>query len=436
MIGVSGQVAAGVLEQLPRFSEYDPGSVGEGSLDPLGLASVAEKIADRLAPGLRARMSHPRFVTLSAVGTLSCQDLAGMVSSDEKTTFEIAFEWLVVEALVRYPGADRLRGLPGSQKAKRAMSLSRRLSAADYLAGPRNFGFTGVYRPFSQDVGVLDLRGLPGPYAEELLLGWEADQGLAGFVGGGPGTPGVKLRREIAKQTAEALHRGHCVAPLTLLKDLASVSAPGEAGERERAVMLRLVAHSRHPVRDELTALLRAGMPPPEATQREVALSLLPRSRGATRDALNAAIEFETAATAIDNTFRRMLAYAVSLGGVFTVAQGAATLRLSDLAAQLGGLTSSAVEAVACLDGGLAHEVVDCLREFDHAMGAEAFVSALIARHHEVQDAKGKRMWIDPLKQRWVVRTPYRRQDPNLSDDFWTHPMRLHTLVAFLRACA
>jgi hypothetical protein len=431
-------VAAGFVEQLPRFSQYDPGAVGEGSLDPLGLAAVAEKIADRLAPGMRARMSHPRFVTLSAVGAFACQDLAGMVSSDEKTTFDIAFEWLVVESLVRYPGADRLRGVPGSQKARRAKSLSRRLSAADYLAGPRNFGFTGVYRPFSQDAGVLDLRALPGPFAEELLGAWEADQDQAGFVGGGPGTPGVKLRREIAKETAEALHHGRCTAPETgwFLAKLASVSAPGEAGQLERAVMLRLVTDSRHAVRDELTRLLHASMPPPEATQREVALSLLPHSTGATRDALNAAIEFETAATAIDHTFRRMLAHAVSLEGAFTVAQGAATAGLSGIAARLGDLTASAFSAVARLDEALAHEVVDCLREFDHAMGAEEFVSALIARHQEVQDAKGKRMWIDPLKQRWVVRTPYRRQDPNLSDDFWTHPMRLHTLVAFLRASA
>ncbi|WP_432830653.1 hypothetical protein [Dactylosporangium sp. CA-092794] len=435
---VSGLVAAGILEQLPRFSEYDPGAVGEGSLDPLGLAAVAERIADRLLPGLRARMSHPRFVTLSAVGAFACQDLLGVVSSDEKTTFDIAFEWLVVEALVRYPGADRLRGVPGSQKARRAKSLSRRLSAADYLSGPRNFGFTGVYRPFSRDAEVLDPRGLPGPHAEELLLEWEADHGLAGFVGGGPGMPGIKLRREIVKQTAEALRHGRCVAPPTgwFLSDLASVCAPGEARARERAVMLRLVVHSRHPVRDELTALLRDGMPPPEATQREIALSLLSRSRGAAHDALHAAVEFETAATAIDNTFRRLLAYAVSLGGAFTIAQGMATPRLSDLAARLGDLTRSAVEAVARLDEGLAHEAVDCLREFDHPMGAQEFVDALIARHQQIQELKGKRMWIDPVKHRWVVRTPYRKQDPDLSDDVWAHPMRLYTLVSFLRACA
>ncbi len=431
-------MAAGVLNQLPRFSAYDPGAVGEGSLDPLGLAAVAEKIADRLAPGVRARMSHPRFVTLSAVGSFACQDLVGVVASDEKTTFEIAFEWLVVEALVRYPGADRLRGVPGSQKARQAKSLGRRLSAADYLSGPRNFGFTGVYRPFSQDCDVLDLRGLPGANAEELLLAWEADQEKAGFVGGGPGTPGVRLRREIVKETSRALDLGRCDAPPTgwFLSDLASVSAPREAGVRERAVMFRLVEGSRHAVRNDLTTMLRASMPPPEATEREVARRLCDRAHGATREALHAAIEFETAATALDNTFRRMLAHAVSLGGAFAVAQGVDTPGLSALAPRLGDLTGSAVSAVTGLDETLAHEAVQCLGDFDHAMGAKELVEALIVRHQQVQDAKGKRMWIDPLKQRWVVRAPYRKQNPNLSDDVWAHPMRLHTLVSFLRESA
>ena len=49
---------------------------------------------------------------------------------------------------------------------------------------------------------------------------------------------------------------------------------------------------------------------------------------------------------------------------------------------------------------------------------------------------KGKRMWIDPVKKRWVVRPPYRNQRLDLVDEDWTHPMRLHTLVAFLKATA
>jgi hypothetical protein len=52
-----------------------------------------------------------------------------------------------------------------------------------------------------------------------------------------------------------------------------------------------------------------------------------------------------------------------------------------------------------------------------------------------VQELKGKRMWLDPIKsRRWVVRPPYRNQSLDLVDEVWTHPMRLQTLVAFLGA--
>ena len=125
-----------LLEQLPRFSAYDPGAVGEGGLDPLGLSAVADRIADVLAPGVRARMSQPRFVTLSAVGAIAYQTLHGLTADDGKTTVDIAYEWLVVEAMVRHPGNGRTEGLPGNQKAARAKQMNERLSRRTYLNGP------------------------------------------------------------------------------------------------------------------------------------------------------------------------------------------------------------------------------------------------------------------------------------------------------------
>ena len=143
-----------LLDQLPRLSAYDPGAVGEGGLDPLGLAAVADRIADKLAPGIRARMSHPRFVTVSAIGAIAYQALHDLTADEGKTTVDIVFEWMVVEAIVRYPGNGRPEGLPGNQKASRAKAAGMRLSRRTYLSGPRVFGFTGVYRPLSRDARV------------------------------------------------------------------------------------------------------------------------------------------------------------------------------------------------------------------------------------------------------------------------------------------
>lgn len=429
-------MTAALLKQFPRFSEYDPGAVGEGSLDPLGLASVADRVADKLAPGVRARMSQPRFVTLSAVGAYACQQLSQVVAADGKTTFDLAFEWVVVEALVRYPNPDRLRGLPGSQKAQRAVKTKERLSASTYLAGPRVFGFTGVYRPFALDSHVLGADGLPAEQADRLIQSWTQDQGLGGFIEGAPGSEGLRVRREIEKECRAALGSDHVTAPQTgwLMQRIADTMAPREAKSRERAALRQLIVNAQHEVRDELTALLSGSMPASDASQFSIASVLASAASPPTKRALDAAIEFENCATAIEYAFRRLLGYATSLGGVFSIEQATSAPQLSALAPRIGALVSRAVDAVAELDDALAHEVVACFVHFDRALAAGEFVEALIARHQLVQEAKDKRMWIDPLKDRWVVRPPYRQQRMDLVDEDWTHQMRLRTLVAFLEA--
>lgn len=427
-----------LLGQFPRFSEYDPGATGEGSLDPLGYAAVADQIADQLAPGVRARMSQPRFVTLSAISAFACQPISEVISSDGKTTFDLAFEWLAVESLVRYPDPGRLKGVPGSHKAQRAAKTKERLSAARYLAGPRVFGFTGVYRPFSLDAGVLGRDGLPGPNAERLIVQWEQDQDLDGFVSGSAGSPGMRLRREIERECLATLNVGYVTAPPTgwLMKWIADSMAPREAKASERAMLRELIVGGVHDVRCEITKLLLSSMPSREATQLEVVRSLTARASRVTGIALEAATAFEDCATAIDYAFRRLLAYGASIGNAFSVVQGVETPQLSDLAPRLGNLVRRAMDAVALLDEALAHKVADGFSLFDRALSPAEFVDALISRHQQVQEAKGKRMWIDPIRGKWVIRPQAPGQSLDLDDSHWTHPMRITTLVDFLRATA
>ena len=54
---------------LPELTAWDPGFTGEGSLDPMGLAAISDRLAERLIPGVRARMQSIRFVTAMAVAT-------------------------------------------------------------------------------------------------------------------------------------------------------------------------------------------------------------------------------------------------------------------------------------------------------------------------------------------------------------------------------
>ena len=427
-----------LIAQFPRFSEYDPGATGEGSLDPLGFSAVADKIADRLAPGVRARMSQPRFVTLSAICAFACKPISGVISSDGTTTFDIAFEWLVLESLVRYPGSGRLNGVPGSQKALRACSTKQRVGAANYLAGPRVFGFTGVYRPFSLDAGVVGVDSLPGVNAERLIAQWERDQGLSGFVDGRAGSAGLRVRREIERECLSALKFAHVAAPPTgwLMRQLSDSMAPREAKADERTRLRELITGGTHDTRNEITKILLESIPSQDVSQLEVVRRLSERASSRTKVVLQAATAFENCVTPIDNAFRRLLAYGASIGHTFSVAQGAQAPQLSELAPKLGGLAKPAIDAVAALDESLAHKVAESLRLFDRALSPEDFVDALINRHQQVQEEKGKRMWIDPLRGKWVIRPQAPEQSLHLDDAVWTHPMRVNTLAQFLRATA
>lgn len=432
--------AMSLLDQLPRLSAYDPGAVGEGGLDPLGLSAIADRIANELAPGIRARMSQPRFVTVSAIGAIAYQTLHELTADQGKTTVDIAFEWLVVEAMVRHPGNGRPEGVPGNQKAARAIAANERLSRRTYLNGPRVFGFTGVYRPFSRDVGVLTSDDLPAENAVRLVSEWERDFELPGYVDGLAGAAGGKLRNDITEACKRTLEKGECALPPTgqLLRRLSDCLAPREAGPNERRVLRELIATGEHEIRNELTAKLIASPSSPETTQRDLAFHLLPKLSPLARRALQAAIDYEDAATALDNAFRRFLAYTTQQhGSMISQADALQTPRLADLAPRVGDLVRRAIDSVAELNvDGLSNDIVYGFRLFTDQLTPGAFLDALIARHEEVQSNKKKLSWLDRIQGNWTVRIPYRSQSGDLKDEIWVHPMRVVTLANFLTETA
>lgn len=426
------------LTQMPRLSAYDPGASGEGGLDPLGLGALADRLANVLVPGLRARMSNPRFVTISAVGAVACQALTDKTADQGKTTADIAFEWMVVEALVRDRQDGRTEGLPGSQKAARAKSAHERLSRRTYLSGPRVFGFTGVYRPFSRDARVLTQEDKLDENALRLVRAWEQDRTLNGYVDNIAGTPGGQLRREIADICSRTLDQGECAASQSFLSGLAPHLAPKDAGPHERRVLRELIATGPHETRNELAQKLIASPPPAEMTQRDLAQCLLRDSNTLTRLALQAAIAYEDAATALDYAFRRFLAYTQQQhGSMISSAAALDTPKLAELAPRIGDLAQRAIDAVSEVgDEGLVSETLQALQSFALSLTPAMFLDALIVRHEAVQAGKRKLSWLDQIGAEWTVRAPYRNQSLDLNDETWTHPMRLQTLATFLTQTA
>ncbi len=146
------------------LSEFDPVTSSEGTLNPLGLYSIADYLAVKLAPGIRERQSHPRFLTAMAVGSVICSSFdEDLIAEDGISEPWQVFEWYVVEGLVRtIKDRNLISGLPGIDKARKALQEDVHLSTRRYLKTPNVFGFHGVYRVLARNLDIIDQYGQLG----------------------------------------------------------------------------------------------------------------------------------------------------------------------------------------------------------------------------------------------------------------------------------
>src|SRR5262249_29416256 len=133
---------------MPYRTLADPETQGEGSIDPLGLATLADHLADWMLPGMTARMWRPRVLTTIAVTSLVVEPLAEELAKDGGTPPWLVFEWHYVEAMAAITDTDGsgLRRIPGIDKARRSLRERVPLNAGRYLKTPKVFGYDGVYK--------------------------------------------------------------------------------------------------------------------------------------------------------------------------------------------------------------------------------------------------------------------------------------------------
>jgi hypothetical protein len=191
----------------PVLTEKDPVEAAEGGIDPLGAEPPADALAVRLAPGVRERQRHPRFLTALAVSLEVCSsfDEETLAADGVSASWQV-FEWYLVEGLVRIAESAERIGLPGSLKAARAIAAGVPLSAKRYLKTPSVFGFHGVYRQLARTLGIED-GGRLGETGFELLSIWANEQGLEGFVGSGGGA-GQAVRAQLRDAVKAGLEKG------------------------------------------------------------------------------------------------------------------------------------------------------------------------------------------------------------------------------------
>lgn len=424
---------------LPRLSEFDPPVAGEGSLDPMGLAAISDRLADRLVPGVRARMQKIRFITTMAVGSLVCESLWNEVPADDVSPPSICFEWLVLEAFIRRLRANEIpAGLPGSMKARAVIGRGERLSADTYLKGPRVFGFHGVYKPFAIDAGVVTDDLEPGVRCADLVRAWEQENDLHGFADNTRGTDGARFRASLIGATRDALREGRCVTNISsrIFGDIARTLHPDQAGPGERAALRGLIETGEHELRIELARQL------PSASDAMLDHELLEHVRPgcslALRKLIDAVRAYEKLSTLIERGFRHLCAHSYALGSHpvnRAVFQNDDVLK--ECANQVPSAFQQALDTMANVDA--ESDMESRLAEFALPLQPGEFGELLLAHHDRIQRQKppgGKRSWFDPFRDGWVVRSAYGSAPVPELDGSYIHPVRVSTLHQFMAQSA
>ena len=428
---------------LPKLSEADPEVAGEGTLDPLGLAPVADRLAEQLVPGVRARMRRIRFVTASAVGALASLPLFELPPGDGASSPSVCFEWLVLEAFARRNkdgGVLDESGIPGSAKARSTILVGDgHLTASNYLKQPGVFGFTGVYMPLSRSLRVLDDQRRPAERLTELVAAWEADQGFEGFVGNVQGSAGSSLRGRLTQQIREALQTGRSPGKngIALWSEIERSLRPSGAGPREKALLRAWLASPEQPVRAEMAGLVAHEAPPADYDLLHAVLIRVPSADARRR--LDAIIAFERWAWLLMGTFNHLRVESSKLGLTpMAPSLFAADDTLEALAGQLPGAFTQACERIGDLDTELLMLFATRFGELGVAQSRTQFVESMLSHHQQTQARKpphGKRAWFEQSAGGWTVRPMYRlgpesAVDPSI--DGFVHPYRLVALRQFM----
>lgn len=430
----------------PFSSEFDPSEESEGSVDPLGLQSVSERLADRLLPAVTVRMGHPRFVTAMALGACVCENWDDdAVSADGVTPAWLVYEWFVVEALVREKGS--LTGnpsIPGILKVGFAVRNKRPVSSASYLKTPTVFGFTGVFRRLARGLGILTEDGRLDDGGYELLAAWAKDQGLDGIIDASS-SEGAAFREKARRAVAQGMEKGHTTPQAGgFWRDLAGRLNPAHPGRHEAKVLLRLIL-SRAGHEDMIASVKEALVAQGGVKSREVEADFLRKLKSTGRVLpelkllLTAIDSYEAFCRAVSDVFDELRYRASSNGRApvdHNVFSGLKTAKkaLEGLASGIRRIQEHPtllVEWESNQDG-----LVQTLSRFENVRNSNELFDALLEHHERVQSNKppnGKRPWFERAPQgRVVVRADYALNEPPVAQGGYVHEYRIPTFSRFL----
>jgi hypothetical protein len=401
----------------PFLTAYDPPGTAEGSLDPLGVYQIAERLAEQLVPAVRERMQRVRFLTTMAVGAYVTEDLEENSDNRDASPF-LVWEWLVVEALIRAIGdSGTLSGVPGTDVTRRARVNHGYLDARSYLKTPRVFGFNGVYKRLAVRLGLVDVHLAPGPQAESLVDAWARSRGLGGFAGARSIIE--KWRAAVRRSLEESPPRTNPGWSTETWRELAAAFAPGKCVHQEKRQLKHLLLQGSGdqslgalPPLWDIWADLEGKTDGEEPLHKE-----LGRRLPQYRQLLDGIRTYEAFSRSITDAFDLLLAEAAAPDARGFIVTAIATDE--DFRTSVRNLENRYAAAQAALSevitpiGSLQHLFAEKFSDLGEPMDPGRCAEALCAHHEQVQKKKsagGKRPWFDRLStDRIYVRHPYRK---------------------------
>ncbi|MDP6777906.1 MAG: hypothetical protein QGI83_14195 [Candidatus Latescibacteria bacterium] len=427
----------------PLLSLYDPAERTEGSIDPLGLMSTYERLAERIYPWMTVRMARPRFLTAMVVGAHVCQGFAEELAADDVSPAWLVFEWHIVEGFAR----SGLQNYPGSRKSRVAVQRNQHLSKDNYLKTPKVFGYSGVYRRLARGLEILDDNFHLDEGGLELLSAWEKDQRLSGFITGQTG-PGAKLLESLRRAVRKGMAKGAVDQPprSAMWEELMRLLSPDRMGSREKQCISHRLLRTdlrgnpedlqAQEMRCELFGYLEDhGVVVDRKTEPAFFRRVIRKASRPLRERLERIDAYEGLGRTIEDAFRLILHMSTDKDGravsdtEFAQERHARTLA-TNLHRQVETLEKNFT------DSDWLREMQSHLLRYRGLKHPTELYRAVLEHHQEVQREKppdGKRAWFEPTGEGAMVRPMYRSPDPPPFDDSYVYDYRTGTASTFLR---
>lgn len=425
----------------PLLTEADPVTSSEGSIDPLGMYAIADSLALQLAPGVRERQSSPRFLTAIAASTAVCADFdQETVASDKISEPWQVFEWYMVEGLVRkVTDGAQLVGLPGREKAAAAMRDGVPLCASRYLKTPNVFGFHGVYRTLSRELGI-EMSGRLGEAGYDLLGTWMKEQNLRGFYGSSGG-PGLWWRKQLAVAVRDGLERG-AVARKSGWSGWSFFQAHlahREVGKKEGSIIKKALLHAdkgyREPVIRFLVSTEGRNLWQKEPSEKLFHSALLSKSDAGLRNLLRAIMKYEAFARLLQDAFDDCL-YRMSMTRAKTSIKEFTPLPgVIQAAEEIPEVFAELIEILAPF--GETARFEGTFSDVAEKVPVVSWVESLLQHHRRVQRGKppnGKAPWFERFDDgSYMIRPGYVRSSGGRYNTDYVHQYRTRPLWSFAK---